>query len=353
MDYEEIMRTITSGLTGNPESDVEYLEEQSEIYKTHELGTEILRGIGRIMYEVLPDEMQEKFSFLVNNILLSTETVLEEAEFQIHKKNFNKALKIIQSLLKEIEDDNGDIIMFRDDSVNEYHHFRNLLEEILYQEIKNPQRTLRQIPENYDHLYHVYGSLLFELKRFDESKKALEKAIAINPMNLEAIFELAEISKLNGSWEEYLEITKQCLPIAYTGKSLGRCYRNLGFYYTEKQNFDVATALYYVSMYYDRQSTMAQAELYYIQNITGKPIQQFSLEEIKEIFDNNNIHFGPNELILSIAFGFGETAMEEKHYEMAHFFFSIVYGLTFDDEIKKLIEKLSIEAEIKKFAEKL
>ena len=59
MKYDEIMQTITSGLTGEPEKDVKYLYEQGQLYKTHELSREILRGIGRLMYEVMPPEQRD------------------------------------------------------------------------------------------------------------------------------------------------------------------------------------------------------------------------------------------------------------------------------------------------------
>ena len=50
------MHEITSGLTGNPEQDMKYLKETSEKYKDHQYSQEILRAIGRLMYEMIPDD---------------------------------------------------------------------------------------------------------------------------------------------------------------------------------------------------------------------------------------------------------------------------------------------------------
>ena len=36
MDFDSIMREITSGLTGEPEHDIPYLQEQCQKYKDHE-----------------------------------------------------------------------------------------------------------------------------------------------------------------------------------------------------------------------------------------------------------------------------------------------------------------------------
>lgn len=340
MKYEEIMQKVSSGLTGSPEADMKYLQKQMHKYKTHEMAQEILRGIGRMIYEVIPPDKRDEMERLFNNNRLGVETAVEEAEFQIHKKNFDRALEILESIVRKIEGDTGELIMFRDDKVSEYHCFRNIFEEILYKEMFKPERTVRQMSEDFGRLYFIYGTLLFELKRFDEASAALNKAIRINPINVEAMFELAEISKVNGDWDSYLEQSKKCLPVVYSGGNLGRCYRNIGFYYIEKQKYDVATVLYYISMHFDSQSNMAQSELLYIQQMTGKPTPPPSDDDVQKVFKNNNIQPGANEMVLGIAAALGRSAKEQGHYDAARFFFSILYDLTYDDEVKKWIEEL-------------
>lgn len=51
-DFDSIMREITSGLTGDPNKDIPYLDEKCKEYKDHEYGKEIVRACGRLMYEV-------------------------------------------------------------------------------------------------------------------------------------------------------------------------------------------------------------------------------------------------------------------------------------------------------------
>ena len=52
--FEEIMEEIKKGLTHDVETDVEYLQEQSDKYKTHEFGREISRECTRMIYDLLP-----------------------------------------------------------------------------------------------------------------------------------------------------------------------------------------------------------------------------------------------------------------------------------------------------------
>jgi hypothetical protein len=58
-DFECIMKEITQGLTGNTKEDIKYLHEQGEKYKDHEYRKEILRACGRLMYDILPDDIKE------------------------------------------------------------------------------------------------------------------------------------------------------------------------------------------------------------------------------------------------------------------------------------------------------
>ena len=59
-DFEAIMTSITAGLSGDSKADIKYLQEQSEKYKDHEYGKEIVRACGRLMYQVLPDDKKEE-----------------------------------------------------------------------------------------------------------------------------------------------------------------------------------------------------------------------------------------------------------------------------------------------------
>ena len=60
--FEDIMKEITRGLSGDSKKDVDYLQEQMEKYKDHEYGKEIIRAYGRLIYEVIPDEKRRNWN---------------------------------------------------------------------------------------------------------------------------------------------------------------------------------------------------------------------------------------------------------------------------------------------------
>ena len=342
MKYEEIMNDITKGLTGEPKKDMKYLMEQCEVYKTHELANEILRGIGRLIADMTPKEAIDEIERLINKEIDKMTKIIDQAELQIQKKNFKKALEILDPAIKEIEAEDGGLRMFRDDSVNEYHYFRNPLEEMLYKKTMKPERTMRKMPIDLGRPYYLCGFLYFELKQYDKARDSLNKAVKINPVNVTSIFELAEIDKMNRDWDHYLTLSKQCLSLSYTGPDIARAYRNLGFYYIEKQEYDVATALYHMSMFY-QESTMAQSELFIIQQLAGKVSSGPKTDDIEEIFKKNGIQYGPNDLIVNIAFGIAKTAEQEGYTGLARYYYSVLYELTFSDEVKEWLDALPDE----------
>jgi len=338
--YEEIMQEITAGLTGDPQADMEYLKSKSDEYKTHELSKEILRGVGRLMYEVLPPEKRSEWEKLMENESLGVNAAIEEARFQMHKQNPERALEILESLIKKIEDENGELLSFRDDSVSEYRNFQNFFEDVLYKEMFKPEKTVRKMNDDYCYLYFIYGNILFEVKNYDAARVALNKALRLNPLFSEAIFELAETYKINSEWDDYLTLTKRCLSVAYRAHDVARCYRNYGYYYIEQKEYELAAALYFKSMQFDNQSQMPQSQLFYIQQVSGKQIPQFSYDEVKKLLESNGIQPEVNPLILSIAYGLGKMTAEEGNVEAAQFFLSILYDLTHDEEIKEMMDNL-------------
>ena len=83
-DFHSIMQEITSGLSGDAEKDLVYLQEKCEEYKDHELGKEIVRACGRLIYDRLPEEKKEDCATAVQKDEFTTKVILEEVKFNIY-----------------------------------------------------------------------------------------------------------------------------------------------------------------------------------------------------------------------------------------------------------------------------
>ena len=335
-DFDSIMREITSGFTGDPATDMKYLQEKCEEYKNHEMAQEIIRACGRLMYEIIPDDKKEEFDKTLNKELAGTDAALDEIKFNTYKKNYDKALKMIEDLVKKVEE----LDMFQDDKMSEYHLFDEFFEEILYRHIYNPTKDLRRpdmIP--YTEIYLLYGSLLVELNRLDDAREVLQKGLRWNPINFQIMSEYIETFKMEGDMDKFFEKTVEAFNIAIHAPDVARCFRNLGYYFVEKKLYSEAISSYYLSARFERESKQVQAELYYIDQVSGG-VKEPSYEDIKAYSEKYGFPMGAHEDILELAYAYGKHFIEEGQNEPARYFISILYELTQDDDVKKMLEAI-------------
>ncbi len=192
MSFDEIMRQITSGLSSNSEHDIKYLQEQMEKYKNHELGKEILRACGRLIYELLPNDKKDELAKIVGKEEYTYEASLDEVRFNIYKKDYDKALSIIESVIRKVES----LDAFQNDAVSEYYTFNEPFEEVIFQIRNESDKEIRRAPIPFSTMYLLYGNLLFEMKRYNEAQEALRKSLKWNPMSADANFEYIETYKV-------------------------------------------------------------------------------------------------------------------------------------------------------------
>jgi len=386
-----IMSEIKAGLMGKPVRDKRYLEKQIEKYKNHELADEIKREIGLMMNslsaqsktnkpgggraasntyvpevnpvkkervddlskdevkkaidgDLRPVEKRDGSSIMRFVYDFGVDRTIDEAIRCYKKEDFAGALQVIEIVLKKTESKDGKRQMYMDYPLSDYRCFRNAVEQQIYIKFIRDQREsqlpLMQMDEDFSGLYEVYGVTLFELRRFNEARTALEKAIRANPLRMSSRFELAEISKAYSDWDEYLQMTKDCMIIAYKGTHLARCYRNLGYYYVEMRRYHLAAALLHLALYYEPGNEVALNELGYAEILNGEPIPKPSMDDIERLCDANGIHFGPNRDILDICVELGENFQKEGYNEAARFCVECLYSMTYLDSVKALLDAI-------------
>jgi len=337
--FEAIMREISQGLSGDPETDIKYLMDQGEKYKDHEFGKEVTRACGRMMYELLPDDRKEELSKLIEKNDKGVDAALEEIRFNIYKKDYDKALKLAESTIKEYEDAN----MYADDTVSEYHCFREPMEKILYSEYTHPTKDLRAAAIDYAEIYMLYGSLLINVQRFADAEKALVKGMKWNPASAAIAFEYAETMKMQGKIDEFKDATMEIFKYAFRTGDLARCYRNLSYYFVEKKEYETAVCCLLFSAQFEK-SNMVQSELYYISQVTGKNINP-SGEDLERCFKEHNIPFGPGKEIIQIAYTYGKHFYEEGNMQTAGYFLAIFTSFINDPGANKMMEDIKAKLE--------
>lgn len=338
MTYDEIISSITHELTGDPKKDIPYLKEQCDKYKDTEYGKEIVRACGRLLANYLSDKDKETVVRELKNFDLGIDSTLEEVKFNQFQKNFNKALELIEPLIKKIEEmcENG---MYVDDKVSEYHCFNNLVEEVMYTYYNKVEKEQRASDIPYASVYFQYGSLLIDLDRWEDAQKALEKAKRWNPSSANIILELCETYKHLKQFDLFFETVKDTFKYCYEPHTLARCYRALGWYFTEKELYEDAIAVYVLSLQFEP-SDFVTSEMYYISQKSGKQFEHPDFEETKKVAEKYGIPIGAHEDVLGITYSLGKDAMEKDAKEAAKYFFNFFYQLTGNETVKELIDKL-------------
>lgn len=333
-DFEAIMKEITSGLTGDPDVDLKYLDEQGTKYKDHEYGKEILRACGRLMYQILPEDRKAEINKAIEKDGMGFNATLEEVRFNIYKKDFDTALKLMEGMVQKYEEMN----MYANDTVSEYFCFNEPMEEILYKQYNNPEKEIRRAQVDYGAMYLHYGSILVDLKRIEDAAGALEKAYRWNPASTKIAFEYIETFKMRGMIEDFGRLTRETFKYAYRSAALARCYRNMAYYFVEIKDYKAAVCCLLFSGQFEK-SEIVSAELYYISQQTGEMYQP-TRDELDEYFKKNDIPFGPPEDALKIAYAYGMHFHEEDDDASTVYFLSIVAEFVDDKEINEILDEI-------------
>lgn len=331
-EFEAIMREITSGLTGNLQEDKDYLSEQERKYKDHVYSTEILRACGRIRFEMIPEEQKRVLGEMFGKSHAEFELSLKKIRFLHYKKYYDEALEQIEAMVSKYES----IDIFKDDTVSEYHYFKEPMEEIVYRYLVQPEKDLRRATFNYTDLYFEYGSLLFEFKRWEDAERVLVKAMHWDPTYASIAFEHAETFKARGLIDDFGRLTFKIFEIVFRPDDLARCYRNLGYYFVERKEYETAVCCLKYSLRYER-SKMADTELFYIIQVTGMAYAP-SEEEITACLNRHGIPLGPDIEFLKMEYAYGERFYKEGDMESAAYYLKYFTDFVRDDEAIKMLE---------------
>ena len=334
MDFDSIMREITSELTGDPAHDVPYLQEQTRRYKDHEMSTEISRACGRLIFQVLPDDKKQPLTDMLKKNDMGFGAALEEAQFNIYKKKYDVALNILEGVVEKIRD----LRILKDDKVSEYHTFNETFEEVLYRYLYEPQRDLRPANPTWTRAFYLYGNTLFELNRLEEAQAVLKEALHWNPVDSEINFEYIETYKSLGDLDTFFRLSKEAFRFAFKPQDVARCYRNIAFFFVEKEMYNEAMGCLQMSTLFE-ESNIAQSEMYYIHQITEGKAKLPTPEELRAIAEQHGFPMGANQKVLNIAFSLGKQAVENGNKHAGKYFLSIAYDLTNDEMVKSWLDK--------------
>ena len=333
MSFQDTINEIFKGLSGDREADLKYLKEQMDKHKNDENATEIIRALGRKIFELLPNEAKTELNQIIGNEVDTINSTVEEAKFQLSKNNPAKAEELLKSVIDSIP------FEFKDDEECGYFCFPNALEMAIFAISEKYEKTMRKATYNFAEIYYMYAYSLIEIKKLDKAEDALKTALKWNPVSTAIMGELSEVYKQKKDYDNYLYWSKRIIQYASSSKMLARGYRNIAYYYCDIGEYEKSAATYYFSRAFE-ESKQVTSELFYISEQLGKLPEAPNPEYIKELFEQEDIQYGASDFVIGAAYQISKSCIEDNDQENALYYLYVVYDLTHDESILDIINKL-------------
>lgn len=333
--YQKVIEDIKRNLGPNNDLNRKYLISQIDIYKHHENSTEIVKEISRMIWECLTPEEQEEFVRIIEEENPIKE-ILIETEFYIQNYDYETALEKLDAFMKNKPK------FYENNEKTEYHFFSNPLEELIFNEYIGCEKELKIIPEDepVEDLFFVYGFLLRNASRLDEAETALKEALRINPVSSRVILELCDIYKMKTpTFNKFYFYNMDALKYAYSGEDLARIYNNLGFFYYEENNPELAIACYKYSLKYEN-NPFTKEKISILESKSGIALNE---EECAGLMNNKHIQIGAKPFIIE---NLEKLAMEYEHDNLLNqslFFYRLLYSVKKEEKTFKKIKELDLK----------
>lgn len=336
MGYDSIMQSISIQLTGDKTADTCFLLEQMIRYKDHRDGRQILAACQRIIARLQEMEREQNDAAMGKCCICGT---MRQVNAEIAEGRPEEALAILESLVEEIEECEHR----SDDEAFEYRLFENPFQEALYFHLYDPKKTVLTPMKPYPVIYYRYGNLLFELGYYKEAQAALRKALRWNPVHCTILEEYIETFKMEGDMDTYLELSKGLLRVAYTRSEVARAFRNLGYYFTDKEEYLLGTGYYLLSLHYEQaQAEGLGRELSYIIKVMRDEFREPSWEEMKTLAAEAGTPVEPDRELIGLACAYGRHFFCcENDRERARYYYGIAHELSDDPNIQVMMDILT------------
>ena len=281
----------------------------------------------------------------------------EEFKELVKNEEADKAMHMLEELLKSIEeqvkvrragsiDARGNISISepQDNCEHIYMSLNHVMEYYVYACYFEPETDVLCTELPVGEYYRTYGSLCLKISKFRRAEDAFKKAICWNPVDLDSYLGLAECYKNLNMLSRYLDVTKQAYRFCCSRATMARYYRNMGFYYVARYNTEAARVCYtYSNIYYKTDN--ADNELKYLEQALNDKTPEYSVKQMQEILDKNEVEPGPDSKTIGIIYRVGELMMNDKDYRLARDCFSIVYDITQEAQLKTLLDELDKDLE--------
>lgn len=336
MNTDSIIEQIKKQMTGDPQKDGPFLKDQSEKYKNEENSDEINRELAKLLYESAYNDMHKSIDSYLANKNPEVNEKLKNVRKRFDNLNYNGGIEILREIIKD------NLFAWMDDDEVTYKSFGTPVEHALYMQIYQPEKEVRPVSCNLSEVYSLYGWGLTQKKKYTEAIDAFQRAIELNPTDAEIYIRYCELLKKIKQIDELRESIDKLMQCAVTKEQLGKGYFNYSYYFSEKKDHDKASAMLEMSRIFMGDSELIETEMKYISNCMGLGSipPSHSREQLMNIMKAEKIQPGPSALAVNTAYFLAQHSQQNLDYNMAKYFYEVVWELTENDDVKDTIAEI-------------
>ena len=241
---------------------------------------------------------------------------MREVADALHMKDYDRAQKKLEDMLenstqKEVED-----------SEFMYHTFGNVVEHIIYLNFFHSKKENKLPEQKMSEIYLYLADIAGFNHDYEKAIEYLEESLKWNPVDSFVKLDYANMYRQLGNLERFRAELEKSWVYIYDSRDLAKFYRDMGWYYIERERYDIANALYSISLDFER-NELATKELKYIAEKEDRDYRLSTKDEINKLLVDYNIPRGFNPKIVKIL---------EDNYDVE---------IKRKEQRKKIIEKIS------------
>lgn len=337
MSNKEILDEIKSHLTGDKEVDVPYLQTELKIYRQFK-NDEVIYGICNLLFEYLDSKVKERLDLKTHEILDERRHKYETVLGLIEEGKNEEAKKILIELVEIFEKATYT-------KEKNYYDFDQMIEYFIFCETVEKARSLKvkRYPEPVTYYMYQLSSLYLQEDNLDKAIESLEKALVYNPRCQYVMQQLAVLYQKSGKVEEAHQLVLDSLKYAYAKDQFAFCYQELGKYYEEKNNYDIAICCFITSNYYFED----KMNFKHIEEITKKTgiIRFDAPQDIIKTYEKYHIQHGVSHLVINAIHEFIVYTKKLKDFQTTEYLLNIAIELTNAKEYYEQLEELKRKKE--------
>ncbi|MGI5844620.1 MAG: hypothetical protein ACOX9B_10640 [Candidatus Xenobium sp.] len=306
--YARILAGIREQLTGDPERDLPFLNEQAERYREEPWARPFLRELGRIFYDLMPAEQRAEAARVLDAEMERMQALQQQAWEHLEQGRLDQAQNLLDELRQAVQglgesDLDAAFVDYSDPLEAEFHR------------LTDPKaKTFRPSPLSHRPLLILQARI--HLLR-DEPEQALEvlgQAVSRGPVSARLRLLRLEVLQDLGRAEQAFQEALQTLPLCHVPKDLAWGWRILGWCLAELGRGEAALVALLYSLHH-RWDPSALAQLVRLLDAPAAPNPEECVPRAAEVLKTEGIPPGPDPLWLEAARNLQERSGSEEDEE--------------------------------------